>query len=140
MAPETSDLSSLTEQDRFLTEEEDRAIMENIAQTKFGMSLEEFTKAWMAGRVRRRSGQARGCRRSGNDAARILDQMTISRNPAEAVGQYRHAVQRLLSCVTESAVDVAGGYYTSPFHTHFPCTMVRLVQMASPPHPGYQSR
>lgn len=44
--------------------------------------------------------------------------MTVSRNPAEAVGQYRHAVQRLLSCVTESAVDVAGGYYTSPIpHT-----------------------
>ena len=49
MAPETLDSSSLTEQDRFLTEEEDRAIMEDIAQTKFGMSLAEFTKAWMAG-------------------------------------------------------------------------------------------
>ena len=39
--------------------------------------------------------------------------MTVSRNPAEAVGQYRHAVQRLLSCVTDSVVDVAGGYYPS---------------------------
>ena len=49
MAGNPSDLSSLTEESWFLTEEEDRAIMENIAQTNFGMSLAEFTKAWMAG-------------------------------------------------------------------------------------------
>ena len=49
MAGKTSDLSSLTEQDWFVTEEEDLAIMENIAQTNFGMSLAEFRKAWMAG-------------------------------------------------------------------------------------------
>ena len=36
-------------QDIFLTEEEERTIMENRAQTKFNMSLEEFTAAWRAG-------------------------------------------------------------------------------------------
>ncbi len=36
-------------QDIFLTEEEERTIMENRAQTKFNMSLEEFTTAWRAG-------------------------------------------------------------------------------------------
>ena len=44
---------SQTEQDSqsiFLTEEEDRAIMENLAQTNFNMSLEDFAEAWKAGR------------------------------------------------------------------------------------------
>ena len=49
MVAKTSDLSSLTEQTWFLTGEEYRAIMENIARTNFGMSLAEFRKAWMAG-------------------------------------------------------------------------------------------
>ena len=48
-ATETSDTPHLTEQSRFLTEEESRAIMENQARTKFGMSLDEFRKAWKAG-------------------------------------------------------------------------------------------
>lgn len=51
MRPDTPDLSSLTEEDWFLTEEENRAIMENKARTKFGMSLDEFRKAWKAGEL-----------------------------------------------------------------------------------------
>lgn len=51
MRPDTSDLSSLIEQDWFLTEEENRAIMENVARTKFGMSLDEFRKAWKTGEL-----------------------------------------------------------------------------------------
>ena len=34
---------------RFLTEEEDLPIKENLARTNFGMSLAEFTEAWRAG-------------------------------------------------------------------------------------------
>ena len=36
-------------QGRILTEQESQAMMENLARTNFGMSLEEFTKAWKAG-------------------------------------------------------------------------------------------
>ena len=32
-----------------LTEEEDMEMKENLAQRNFGMSLAEFTKAWLAG-------------------------------------------------------------------------------------------
>lgn len=39
MVAKTAYISSLTEQDRFLTEEENQAMMENIAQTKFNMCL-----------------------------------------------------------------------------------------------------
>lgn len=49
MAARTAEISSLTEQDWFLTEEENQAMMENIARTKFKMRLEEFTKAWQSG-------------------------------------------------------------------------------------------
>ena len=49
MRPETSDTPHLTEQSRFLAEEESRAIMENQARTKFGMGLDEFREAWKAG-------------------------------------------------------------------------------------------
>lgn len=49
MVATNPDLSSLYEKSWFRTEEEDRAIMENIAQTTFGMSLAEFRKAWKAG-------------------------------------------------------------------------------------------
>ena len=35
-----------------LTEEKDREMKENLAQRNFGMSLAEFTQAWLAGRVR----------------------------------------------------------------------------------------
>ena len=41
---------SKTSQQVFLTEEEERAVMEELAQTNFNMSLDEFTKAWRAGR------------------------------------------------------------------------------------------
>ena len=34
---------------RILTEEEDREMKENLAQRNFGMSLAEFTKAWLSG-------------------------------------------------------------------------------------------
>ena len=36
-------------QPRMLTQEEDTQMKENLAQKDFGMSLEEFTKAWLAG-------------------------------------------------------------------------------------------
>ena len=39
-----------TRQARFLTEEEAREMKENLAQTNFGMSLDEFTEAWKAGK------------------------------------------------------------------------------------------
>ena len=36
-------------QGRILTEQESQAMKENLARKNFGMSLEEFTKAWKAG-------------------------------------------------------------------------------------------
>ena len=36
-------------QSRILTEKEDREMKENLAQRNFGMSLAEFTKAWLDG-------------------------------------------------------------------------------------------
>ena len=33
-----------------LTEEEDREMKENLARKNFGMSLDEFTEAWKAGK------------------------------------------------------------------------------------------
>ena len=36
-------------QGRILNEQESREMMENLARADFGMSLEEFTKAWRAG-------------------------------------------------------------------------------------------
>ena len=36
-------------QGRWLTEEEDMEMKENLAQRNFGMSLAEFTKGWLAG-------------------------------------------------------------------------------------------
>ena len=50
MVAQPSETSRQETQDIFLTEEEERAIMENQAQTNFGMSLKEFTVAWCAGR------------------------------------------------------------------------------------------
>ena len=41
--------------------------------------------------------------------------MTTGRTPAEAVNDYRHSIQRVVSCVTTSVVGVAGGYHPSPF-------------------------
>ena len=38
----------------------------------------------------------------------------IGRTPAEAVNNYVSAANRLVSCITNSVVDVAGGYYLSP--------------------------
>ena len=40
--------------------------------------------------------------------------MTLGRSASEAVSNYRHSIQRLVSCVTDSVVDVAGGYHVSP--------------------------
>ena len=39
--------------------------------------------------------------------------MTLGRSPAEAVNNYRFSIQRLASCVTDSVVDVGGGYHIS---------------------------
>ena len=40
--------------------------------------------------------------------------MTIGRTSAEAVANYLHSIQRTVSCVTASVVDVSGGYHPSP--------------------------
>ena len=40
--------------------------------------------------------------------------MTTGRTYAEAVANYQRGIQRAVSCVTRSVVDVAGGYYPSP--------------------------
>ena len=37
-------------QGRMLTEEEDREMKETLARKNFGMSLDEFTEAWKAGK------------------------------------------------------------------------------------------
>ena len=50
MVAQPSETSQRETQQIFLTEEEEQAVMENLAQTKFDMSLEDFTKAWRAGR------------------------------------------------------------------------------------------
>ena len=46
--------SKITDKDlpqgRMLTEEEDREMKENLARRDFGMSLDEFTEAWKAGK------------------------------------------------------------------------------------------
>ena len=36
------------------------------------------------------------------------------RTPAEAVNNYQSRIQRLLSCVSNAVVGVAGGYFPSP--------------------------
>ena len=41
--------------------------------------------------------------------------MTTGRSPSDAVNNYRHGIQRAISCVTTYVADVAGGYYPSPF-------------------------
>ena len=50
MVAQTSQAIQQDSQSIFLTEEEDRAIMEDLAQTNFDMSLDDFAKAWRAGR------------------------------------------------------------------------------------------
>ena len=45
--PENTDIT--IPKPRILTEEESLRMRENLAQKNFGMSLEEFTKAWKAG-------------------------------------------------------------------------------------------
>ena len=50
MVVQTSETSQQEIQSIFLTEEEERAVMENLAQANFNMSLEDFTKAWRSGR------------------------------------------------------------------------------------------
>ena len=40
--------------------------------------------------------------------------MTTGRTPALAVSNYQSGIQLLLSCVSNSVVGVAGGYYPSP--------------------------
>ncbi len=46
--------SEITDEDlpqgRMLTEEEDREMKEKLARKNFGMSLNEFTEAWKAGK------------------------------------------------------------------------------------------
>ena len=49
MATQTSQTEQDTSPARFLTEEEAREMKENLARTNFGMSLDEFTRAWKAG-------------------------------------------------------------------------------------------
>ncbi len=40
--------------------------------------------------------------------------MTLGRSAAEAVNNYLRGIQRLASCVTDSVIDVGGGYHISP--------------------------
>lgn len=49
MLTKTLDTSPETSEIRFLTEEEDREMKENLAQKHFGMSLDEFIQAWQSG-------------------------------------------------------------------------------------------
>ena len=49
MATQVSQKVQDTRSARFLTEEEAREMKENLARTNFGMSLDEFTRAWKAG-------------------------------------------------------------------------------------------
>ena len=39
----------------------------------------------------------------------------LGRTSAEAVNNYRHHIQSLVSCVTNSVVDVVGGYRPGPY-------------------------
>ena len=50
MVARTVETVQHTDQDIFLTEEEERTVMENLARTHFDMSLDEFTAAWLDGR------------------------------------------------------------------------------------------
>lgn len=50
MVVQTSQTDQRASQSVFLTEEEERAVMEKLAQANFNMSLEDFARAWRAGR------------------------------------------------------------------------------------------
>ncbi|MXY20591.1 MAG: hypothetical protein F4Y49_04560 [Dehalococcoidia bacterium] len=50
MVAQRSETNQRETQQIFLTEEEEQAVMENLAQAKFNMSLEEFIAAWRAGK------------------------------------------------------------------------------------------
>ena len=49
MLTKTSDISHETSEIRFLTEEEDLAMKEELAQKNFGMSLDQFIDAYQSG-------------------------------------------------------------------------------------------
>ena len=49
MATQTSQAPKETRQGRMLSEDEARAIHENLARENFGMSLDEFINAWKSG-------------------------------------------------------------------------------------------
>ncbi len=49
MVVQTSQTDQQASQSVFLTEEEERAVMEDLAQANFNMSLEDFARAWRAG-------------------------------------------------------------------------------------------
>lgn len=50
MVAQSSTVSQHADRDVFLTEEEELAVMENLARTHFDMSLDESAAAWRAGR------------------------------------------------------------------------------------------
>ena len=50
MTTQASQTAHDVSQGRSLTEEEARDVQENLAQTNFGMSLDEFVTAWKAGK------------------------------------------------------------------------------------------
>ena len=58
--------------------------------------------------------------------------MTTSRSPAGAVNDYLHAIQRQVSCVTNSAVGVSGGYFPSPIPHSLTINGGLPVALASP--------
>ena len=49
MATQTSQATQETLKGRMLSEDEARAVHENLARENFGMSLDEFIKAWKSG-------------------------------------------------------------------------------------------
>ena len=49
MVAQPSETNQRETQQIFLAEEEEQAVMENLAQAKFGMNLEDFATAWRAG-------------------------------------------------------------------------------------------
>lgn len=51
MLTKIPDISQETSEIRFLTEEEDHAMKEGLAQERFGMSLDQFIEAWQSGRL-----------------------------------------------------------------------------------------
>ena len=60
--------------------------------------------------------------------------MTTGKTYAEAVANYQRGIQRAVSCVTRSVVDVAGGYYPSPAPHRLTMNSGLPVALGGPSH------